>query len=166
MPVTRKRLGRIGSIVVVSVLAGLCVAVIHLSRPDPTGRKWRPQARRAARATAPSNRIASELIGKWKCEGEVVTDDDGSQRHIPYTGVDEDLELFDNGQFVDGKEGSRGEFTILDSTHVQFKILSASRQAKGPTYMNEFSLSGDRLTLSITKNPPGISRHEILYTKR
>jgi hypothetical protein len=159
-------MGRIGSIVVVSVLAGLCVAVIHLSRPDPTGRRWPLQARRAAGAPAPSNRLNAVLVGKWKCEGEVVTQDDGSQRHIPYTGIGEDLEFLDNGQYVDGKEGITGEFTILDSNRVQFKIHSASRQPTGFIYMNEFSLSGDRLTLSITKNQPGITRHEILYTKR
>jgi hypothetical protein len=150
---------------VVAALA-LSVVAVRLSLVNQPGTQPKTSPRRVARAPAPSTRIQSELIGKWKCEGEVITQDDDSQRHIPFTGRDEDLELLDNGQFVDGNEGITGEFAILDSSHVQFKVVSGSRLPKGLTYINEFSLSGDRLTLSISRKPPGVRRHDILYMRR
>ena len=113
-------------------------------------------------------RVQSPVLGKWKCDGQVVTQNDGTQLKIPYPQTDEDLDLqlFDDGRYIDGKEGIHGNFSILDSNHVQFTVLTADRLPKGFTYINEFTVAGDRMTLTITKNPPGINRHDISYTNR
>jgi hypothetical protein len=47
---------------------------------------------------------------------------------------------------------AQGQYKILDSNHIQFKIVEARKLPTGLSYVNEFSVILDKLTLSIVKN--------------
>jgi hypothetical protein len=110
--------------------------------------------------------VNGPIIGKWRCEGQVIIMDDGSEQ--PMLGEPTrpfDIELFSDGRYVDVREGIKGQFEVLDGNHIRFQIIEATRLPKGLSYTNEFTLSDEKLTLSITKNQPGIRRINIIYRR-